>query len=321
MRGRLVAVTVLLAATVACDGPSSGAKSLTLYTCATENVEQAVVHAFEKANSGVTVNVYRAATGELNARVAADLRSGGIKADVIWACDPLTMHGYDAQGLLRAWRPADAAQIPRADRTAHFAGIDVLYMVLVVHKGTAAPSSWGDLVRPPYRAAVALPSPTFAASALGLLGYLSASPQYGIGYYQRLKANGAVQVEAPTDTLVGVEQGTYRVGVTLANAAYIDQQKGSPIDVVWPHPGGVAIYAPIGVTTKKNLSPVAASFASFAASRAGQKLMAAQDTYVTLPGMGGPPIPKGAATVAPDWPKLFGDYKSVLAAYTKIFPG
>jgi iron(III) transport system substrate-binding protein len=318
-----IAMLAAIAATVpvaSCGGASSGPQSMTLYTCATDTVEQAVVAAFEKANSGAKVNVYRAATGDLNARVAADTRSGGIKADVIWACDPLTMHGYDDQGLLRAWSPPNAADIPSADRTPHFTGIDLLYMVAVVHTGTTPPTSWADLATPPFKGAVALPSPTFAASALGLLGYLASAPGYGVRYYQKLKDNGAVQVNAPTDALVGVEQGTYGAGVTLANAAYIDKAKGSPIDVVWPRPGGVAIYAPIGVTTKKDLSPLAEKFASFAASRSGQKLMAAQDTYVTIPGIGGPPIPAGSPIVAPNWPTLFKNYKSVLSDYGKTFP-
>ncbi len=324
MRARW-AITMLaaLAASVpitSCGGASSGPQSMTLYTCASDNVEQAVVAAFEKANSGAKVNVFRAATGDLNARIAADIRSGGIKADVIWACDPLTMHGYDDQGLLRAWSPPNAAEIPAADRTAHFTGIDLLYMVVAVHKGVAAPTSWADLATPAFKGSVALPSPTFAASALGLLGYLSSAPGYGINYYQQLKNNGAVQANAPTDTLVGVEQGTYRAGVTLANAAYIDKAKGSPIEVAWPRPGGVAIYAPIGLTTKKDISPLAEKFASYAASRDGQKVMAAQQTYVTIPGLGGPPIPAGSPTVAPDWPSLFKTYKSVLADYGKIFP-
>jgi hypothetical protein len=47
--------------------------------------------------------------------------------------------------------------------------------------------------------------------------------------------------------------------------------------------------------------------------------MAGQGTYVALPGLGGPPIPAGVPTVQPDWPKLFGSYKSVLAAYAGIF--
>ena len=44
------------------SGGPAAAKSITLYTCATENVEQAVIKAFEKANAGATVNVFRAAT-------------------------------------------------------------------------------------------------------------------------------------------------------------------------------------------------------------------------------------------------------------------
>ncbi len=317
----LVLLGVVALVSTSCGSSSRGAKSstITLYTCASANVEQAVVTAFEHAHRGAKVNVFRAPTGQLNARVAADTRSGGIKADVIWTCDPLTMHGYDDQGLLAAWSPPNADDIPSAYRTPHFTGIDLLYMIVAVHKGVTPPASWQELAGPAYRHRLALPSPTFAASALGMLGYFAAAPGYGIDFYQRLKANGAVQVNAPADSLTGVEQGRYKAGVTLANAAYVDQKKGSPIEVVWPKPGGVAIYAPIGVTTKKHSSGLAEQFADFAASSAGQKLMAEQGTYVTLPGLDGPPLPAGSSTTQPDWPSLFASYKSILSGYAKIF--
>lgn len=316
-----VALAVLASVTSACSSAGGdSSKSLTLYTCASADVEQAVVSAFEKAHGGVRVSVFRAPTGQLNARIAADRRSGGIRADVIWACDPLTMHGYDQQGLLATWTPPNVAEIPANYRSARFTGIALLYMVIVVHRGTPPPTSWADLTTSRYRGSVAIPSPTFAASALGLLGYLADQPGYGIDYYKRLEANRAVQVDAPNDVLTGVEQGRYHVGITLANAAYADQVKGSPIDVVWPKPGGVAIYGPIAVTTRKHRSPLATQFADFAAGRTGQSLMAKTNTYVTLPGIAGPPIPAGAATSAPDWTALFGSYRSVLSQYARIFP-
>ena len=62
-------VVAMLAAvglvTTACGGTGSGgdSKAMTLYTCASANVEQAVVTAFERAHPGTTVNVFRAATG------------------------------------------------------------------------------------------------------------------------------------------------------------------------------------------------------------------------------------------------------------------
>ena len=319
---RVVLVVVALALTGCGASAESAGSGMTLYTCATANVEQALVSAFEQGHPGAKVNVFRAPTGQLNARVAADVRSGGIRADVIWACDPLTMHGYDGQGLLRDWSPTNAAEVPSRYRTARFTGVHLLYMVAVVRSGVPAPTSWADLTSPAYRDAVALPSPSFAASALGALGYFASAPGYGIRFYRHLKANGAVQVDAPADALTGVERGTYKAAFTLADAAYADQKKGSPIEVVWPKPGAVAIYGPIGVTTKKQLSPLAEQFASFATSRAGQKVMTGQKVYVTLPGLGGgPPIPSGSPVVSPDWPALFGSYKSVLADYSATFAG
>jgi iron(III) transport system substrate-binding protein len=317
----ILAMSLLAAVTAGCASASSSgsAKSMTLYTCTSANVEQAVIMGFEAAHSGTKVNVFRAPTGQLNARVAADLRSGGIQADVIWGCDPLTMYGYDNQKLLRAWSPPNASEIPSAYRTPHFTGIDLLYMVLVVHKGAPKPATWTDLTKPEYKGKLALPSPSFAASALGMLGYFASTAGYGIGYYKDLKSNGAVQVNAPGDTLTGVEQGTYQVGATLANAAYTDQKMGSPIEVVWPKPGGIAIPAPIGLATKKRASPLAEKFAAYAASRAGQKVMADQGTYVTIDGLGGPPIPAGSPIASPDWAALATHNKPMLADYVAIF--
>ncbi len=316
-----VLAVVLALALAGCTSNASGGsgKSITLYTCATANVEQAVVKGFQAAHAGTKVNVFRAPTGQLNARVAADQRSGGVRADVIWACDPLTMYGYAGQKLLRTWSPPNAAQIPSEYRTAQFTGVDLLYMVVVAHKGTPLPATWSDLTTSRYRGRVAVPSPTFAASALGMLGYFASAETYGTGFYQRLKRNGAVQVDAPADVLTGVEQGKYLAGATLANAAYADQHKGSPITIGWPLPGGIAIYAPIGLTAKKHPNPLAAQFAAYAASRAGQKLMAQQGSYVPIAGLGGPPIPAGSPVTTPDWSALAHEYKPILAEYATIF--
>jgi iron(III) transport system substrate-binding protein len=329
----LIAVIAALALAVAgcssipkgghAPGPISVAAapaSLTLYTCVTDTVEQAVIKAFQQQHPGSKVNVFRAATGQLNARVAADVRSGGIKADVIWACDPLTMHGYDAQGLLSDWTPPSAAAVNPAYRAAHFTGVALLYLIIAVHKGTPAPASWSDLTSPTYRGAVAIPSPTFAASALGMLGYFATAPGYGMGYYEALKANGAKQVNSPDQVLTSVAQGSAKAGVTLANSAYAAQKKGSPIEIGWPKPGAISVYGPIGVTTRRNASPLAHDFADFVASRAGQTVLAKAGSYPVLSGLAGPPQPAGSPVVSPAWPALFDQSKSLLGRYMTIFP-
>jgi iron(III) transport system substrate-binding protein len=76
------------------------ATPITVYTCVNDTTIQPVIQKFEAGHPGVKVDLFRAPTGQLNARVASDVRSGGLKADVIWACDPLTMQDYVAQGLV-----------------------------------------------------------------------------------------------------------------------------------------------------------------------------------------------------------------------------
>jgi iron(III) transport system substrate-binding protein len=318
-----ILLVVALAAPAACgsDKPRSTTGAITLYTCVGDPTAKAVIAAFTKDHPGTKVELFRAPTGQLNARVAGDLRIGGIQADVLWSCDPLTMHRFDTQKLLRSWSAPNAGDIPAQYRTANYVGVDLLYLVAVVRDGVPVPKTWHDLTGPSYRGTVALPDPGFAASALGMLGYFASTAEYGLGYYRALKANGAVQVKSPDDVLTGVAKGTYNAGFTLANSAYLAKQKGSPIQVVWPQPGAVAIYAPIAVTTKAGDQALAEQFAAYVASSAGQQVVAKTNVYPVLPGLGGPEVPAGAPVVAPDWSKLFGSGKALYDKYRTIFPG
>ena len=153
-----------------------------------------------------------------------------------------------------------------------------------------------------------------------MLGYFASTRGYGMAYYEALKSNGAKQVNSPDNVLTGVAQGTYRAGFALANAAYAAQKKGSPIEIVWPAPGAIAIYAPIGLTAKKKPSALAEDFAAFVASRAGQKPWPPRPARTCpprdCPGHRSPPAagssrPTGRSCSAPPRP--------CSAGYTKIF--
>src|SRR6476619_6107902 len=129
-RSGLAALVTLALLPAACGGVGTGTAPV-----------KAVITAFRKQHPGTTVQLFRAPTGELNARVAGDLRSGGLRADVIWACDPMTMQGYVKQRLVGGWTPADATGIPAGFRTPDAVGAAVLYVVAVNHTDTPAPTS------------------------------------------------------------------------------------------------------------------------------------------------------------------------------------
>jgi iron(III) transport system substrate-binding protein len=298
----------------------TSATSITLYTSVTQTTIDAVVAAFHTTHPTTKVSVFRAPTGALNARIATDQRSGGLQADVLWVSDPLTMHGYDSQGLLEKYTAPSAMAIPAQYRTPSFAGAGLLYLVLIYHQGLApVPTNWSDLTASAYRGRVALPDPGFAGSAMGALGYFAEQQHFGLDFYRRLKANGAVQVQSPEDVVTGVAQGRYKVGMTIADSGLAAAKKGSPVGVGWPAGGAIAIYSPIGVSAASKHRGVAESFEDFVLSEPGQRAIAKSGRQPSLPGLSGIAKPADATVVSPDWPAFFADKDSVLAAYKKIF--
>jgi iron(III) transport system substrate-binding protein len=321
-------LAVLVLSLAACGGESTAGgvadagqpDGLTMYTCLSDESIQPVIEAFEARDDGGQVELFRAPTGELNARVAADIRSGGLGADVFWGCDPLTVQALVDQDLVGGWIPPDADAIPEEFRTDDYVGGHLLYMVALHRSGAPAPEAWSDLADGGYDA-LAVPDPAVAASALGTVGFFAAEPDYGVDFYRDLQESGAVQVSTPDDVTTGVAQGVYDAGITTANSAYAAQDDGSPVEVVWPDPGAVAIYGPVALATHSADSDVARSFVSFVVSAEGQAVLAASGAYPTLPGVDGPTVPDGAPVVSPDWAAIGAEKDDILAEYQQVFGG
>ena len=92
--------------------------------------------------------------------------------------------------------------------------------------------------------------------------------------------------------------------MTIASSAYLAQDEGSPIEVTWPKPGAVAIYAPVALARQSADSALARDFVSYVVSQDGQQVLADAGSYPTRPGIGGPTIPAGAPVVYPDWEQI-----------------
>jgi len=325
--GCLVALVLVL---VGCAGTASDPASrgqagggdaddrIRLYTSYSQPEVDALVKSYGAARPGSKVEVFRAPTGQLAARIAAEERSGGVRGDVLLLSDPLSMQQYAAAGKLLRWTPPEVSVVPPEARTDTAWGVTTSNVV-VVHRPGDAPASWRDLTAPRYRGKVALPDPSFAGSAFGALGYFSSAPGYGLDFYRALKANGAVQVQSPGDVITGVAEGRFDAGMTLDFLARAAVAKGSPLELSAPDPGAVRLFAPVAVFAQSANAATAKDFAGFLLTRPAQEALAELDRQpirADVPAKSAP-LP----SVVPDWPRIFRQQAKLQADYRAIFGG
>ncbi len=307
-------------------GPSAAASTstahpadvtITLYTSVTQDTVDAVLGALAQVYPSLHVNVFRAPTGQLDARIQSEQRSGGVQADVLWATDPLSTESYAAQGLLAPLSSAAVSAVPAQYRTATFVGTRLLNLVLVAGADVQPqPASWHDLASAAYQGKVALPDPAFAGSAFAALAYFASTADYGMDFYRQLKANGAVQVQAIGDVITNVANGVQSVGISLDKSVRDEVDKGSPITLVWPQPGAIALYSPVAIFASSRNPASAAAFVDFLLSVPAQTAIA---------GTGWQPISSAVAWSQPgpavtvDWAQVFGEQQQLLDQYHAIF--
>jgi iron(III) transport system substrate-binding protein len=290
---------------------------VTLYTSVTQDTVDAVLAALAEQQPGLQVEVFRAPTGELDARIASELRSGGLGADVLWVTDPLSLQRYDAEGMLAPLAGEAFEAVPAEYRTDTFVGTRLLNLVMVAGQDVEPkPVSWADLADPDYAGRVALPDPSFAGSAFAALGYFAGVDELGLDFYQQLKDNGAVQVASPVDVMTGVAEGRYQVGISLDKIVRDAAAEGSPIELIWPDSGAIAVYSPAAVIGASDDTAAAQSFVEFLVSPEGQEAIASTGWQPIRPDV---EWPDAGPAVAPDWTTLFGSQEELLEGYRAIF--
>ncbi len=290
------------------------AGEVTVYTSVTQDTVDAVLTALAEAHPDLAVEVLRLPTGELDARIATEQRTGGIAADVLWMTDPLSVQRYEAEGLLSPLEGDVFEVVPDEFKGDTFVGTRLLNLVLVAGAEVEdPPASWADLAE---AEGVVMPDPGFAGSAFAALGYLATADEYGMEFYQALKDNGATIVQSPVDVVTGVAEGIYQSGITLDQIARANVAKGAPIEMIWPEPGAIALFSPAAVVAESDDPAAAAAFQAFLVSPEGQAAIAST---------GWQPVrddvewPYQGTVVTADWDELYGSQARLLEEFYAIF--
>lgn len=288
----------------ACSGAgapadAAAAKTLTVYTSEPQAKIDEIVTAFEKANAGIHVQVFRAATGELKTRIAAEQQAGKINADVILAADVPTFQTYAADGVLAKLDVENAAALDAkfVDSEGHWVGTRIIPTVIAHNTGALSegPASWASLTDAAYQGKIAMPNPDVSGAAAFNTAVWLQEPALGKAWLDKLVANEPTVLESNGPVGQAVAEGTAEIGIVVDYVARELAAKGSPIAVSYPSDGVPYVSQPAGVFADSANQAEANDFVDFLISKEGQELAVGQ-SYLPVREDAG--VPAGAPALS-----------------------
>lgn len=312
--GAIAAVSASALLVAACSEPStddspeaangaSGSEqtTITVYTSEPEEKVDEINAAFMEANPDINVEVYRAGTGDLNARIEAEKESGTIEADVLWAADAPTFESYKAEGDLAELVDVDTSDIldEAIDAENYYVGTRIIPTVIAynteVLEQDQIPASWQDLTDPAFADQLVMPDPAVSGAAAFNASVWKNDDQLGEEWINALGENNPMIAASNGPTSEEIASGSRPVGVVVDYLVRDLAAAGSPIEAIYPTEGAPYITEPAGVFADSDAKEAAEKYINFLLSEEGQRIAVDQAYLPVREDVG---TPEGAPELA-----------------------
>ena len=261
-----------------CARPAEVGGSVVLYTSVPTGVIAGVETAFEERYPAVDLQVYRAGTGDVMARVEEELAAGRIGADLIWVADFTVGEDLKERGVLLQYTPPEAVALLATlrDEDGYYFGARLLNMVVAYNTQAVAvpPSGYRDLLAPRYYRRVGHASPKTSGAFLYFMGALLQDPGYGEDFFRQLAGNEPA-IQTNTQTTARIAAGELDIGITIDFTVrkLLGESPDAPIDFVYPETGVVMAPSPIAIFEDAPNVEGAKAFEQYILSQSGQVLL------------------------------------------------
>jgi iron(III) transport system substrate-binding protein len=309
----------------AAAGTESSGGTLTVYTSEPQAKIDALNAEFTAANPDIEVQVYRAGTGDLNARIASERETGSIGADVLLAADAPTFEGYKDENLLLQYTPADVSALnPEiVDPDGYYVGTRIIPTVIAYNTGAVSepPTSWQQLADPKYKGQITLPNPDVSGAAAFNTAVWLNEESLGQPWLEGLAANEPIVAESNGPVGQSVAAGTQPIGIVVDYLVRELAEKGSPIALEYPTDGVPYISQPAGIFADSKNQDAAKKYVDFLVGKQGQEL-AVEQQY--LPVRGDVGTPAGAPALAdlnllnPDLDEITASQPEAVKRFTEL---
>jgi iron(III) transport system substrate-binding protein len=301
----------LAATTQKVAGESAPSGKIVLYTSVPQNIVDRLQVDFKNKFPGAELEVFRAGSSEVEAKLAAEKQGGAIKADLIWVAEPSTYEDFKKQGILLKFTPAEAKALPAEmiDKDGfYYAGRLINMIVAFNNKANPKPASWKDLLNPAYKGKIGFPSPSGSGAAEAAVRTLADTPGFGWEYFKQFRANGGKQIKNNSAMQEQLSTGELLAGVLLDFMMRDAKAKGSPVDYAWPSEGAVFIPSPIAVIQGAKNAESAKAFVNYLLSKEGQESMVRLGNFIPVrsdvAGPAGTPSLGKIKRLATDWKQV-----------------
>lgn len=251
-----------------------------LYTSVPQELATQFADAFMKKRPDIKVEIYRAGSTEVGAKLAAEREVGGIRADLLWLADAPVYYDLRQRGELLAYVSPEAKSIPAdiKDPKGFFTAGRLINMIIAVNTQVMplkdAPKSWKDFPESGKKAVMG--NPLYSGSNfVTVAAFVKKDGNWG--WFERARAKGVAIVRGNSeaaDALAGKEFG---VAMTLDYIVAGLIKKGAPLSIVWPADGAISVPSPIAIIKGSKNPAGSKAFVDFVLSKEGQEFLVKQE--------------------------------------------
>ncbi|MDY5839922.1 MAG: extracellular solute-binding protein [Corynebacterium camporealensis] len=288
----LTAVMSLTAAgLVACSEPTTGSdnaadngsgetQTITVYTSEPEEKVDEINAAFNEQYPDIEVEVYRAGTGDLNARIESEKSTGEVEADILWAADAATFEGY-SDDLIELDLDTDALIDEVKDEENKYIGTRIIPTVIAYNTNEIdeAPESWAELTDEKYADQLIMPDP--AVSGAAAFNAAVWDEELDDDWMEKLGENQPMIAQSNGPTSQEIASGARPVGVVVDYLIRDLEADGSPVALSYPTEGVPYVSEPAGIFESSDAQDAALKYIEFLISEEGQKL-AVEQAYLPV---------------------------------------
>ncbi|HLH97628.1 MAG TPA: extracellular solute-binding protein [Xanthobacteraceae bacterium] len=296
------------------------------YTSTPIDEAQRIAQAF-RAETGITVELFRSGGSQILSRFQQELSAGRIAADVLTHSDPAAARAMAKKGMFVPFKPKNFENIPDAAKAADgaFIGQRLNMMTHYLRSDKVAPAdeprSWDDLTAARFKGKLAMADPSFTSLQVSVIGMIA--KLHGWSFYEKLRENDAMIVPGNQQVADLLKRGERLIAVGGLDSYAADlKTAGHPIKTLYPSDGVFIIPSPTSVVKGSPHPEAAKLFAQFMISDTVQDMFPADGGYsarIDIRAPAGSPDLKSLKVIAIDDDYIERESARIKKQFNEIF--